>query len=126
MQSRSWPLPRPAARVEKLSGLSETLTNVGFDLEVWTLKLQILGRLDEINGTIQKIEESCSRLILLGMKEEQLKSWQRDVNATAAYLQRLKIKESAAKEEYQNLLIESGTCPLCGADTTQFKLKEVV
>ncbi len=113
-------------RIGRLQNLSEALNNVSLSLKVWDMQLRRLSKLDGAGEAIGNIEESCHRLTLLCMQKGQLQAWERDIKTTAVYLQKLESKVSAAKEEYQNLLIESGTCPLCGADTTQFKLKEVV
>lgn len=110
----------------RLFGLSTALSTADRQLATNEQKLSALATITSADSTAAQAAETAKRLKYLQDRQLSLWSIDSDIQKAAQTVQESNSAIKTLQESYKATLTASGTCPVCGAATKQFRLKEVV
>lgn len=113
-------------RVKRLTSVQVRLDVVDQSLAQSNRTLVRLAGLEAAETALTGLAERQNRLTSLHSKQQSLKLCVGTLASTEKDYKQHDTTICRLREEYANALAESGTCPTCGAQVNQFRLKEVV
>jgi len=89
-------------------------------------KIDRLAFAVKTKSILKNLEERCLNYEFLNQKVSQVRICSLDTANTAIIINSKNFTIQTLQDEYQDILVSAGVCPLCGAEVSQFKLKEVI
>lgn len=109
-----------------LHPLAANFTAVNSGLRLCVEKIDQLSFVADTKRTLKNLEKRCVKFDSLGERQNGLQRLSRDAAEMTTMAVNFAAQVQNLQNEYQNLLVSAGVCPTCGAEITQFNLKEVV
>lgn len=109
-----------------LHPLAANLKNVNSDFLLCVKKIDWLTFIPTAENVLKNLEGRYGKLDFLIAKQDGLQRLSRDAADMATAANECAATVQTLQDEYQDLLVSFGVCPMCGAEINQFKLKEVV
>lgn len=113
-------------QLTNLRPLAVNFKNVNSELRLCVEKINRLAFVADAENDLKNLEGRYGKLDSLIAKQDGLQHLSRDAADMAAAAGRYAAMVQTLQNEYQDLLVSIGICPTCGAEITQFRLKEVV